>query len=380
MRKIIAALLFLNLLFSSHAFAKPGDVAGYIYSTDILAYVNGKPVQSYNIGGKTAVIVEELDSYGFEYWYDGEGRILTINSKQNAVYGDYEIERDVPGKIAGNVYETDIKVIFNAQEIKGYNIGGRTAVCIEDLGTVESDSPNLDYGYSKYLCNFKWDSDKRNVYLNSFGAKARAMKDYLPPKIFVQKRDNTISFKFDQMNEVYSVGSANYSDEFLNDTYKLKPILHNGEKIGTMYIDWKGRVYSDIDERKVYKIVKDLPDVLSFEEAVSYIEENFDIIDTCENEKAKYFLAEKEGEQWRFLLYAQKTKGLVVELADSEAIFKDDAKGNTYLSWHGAGTPGSGIVEMMWYFMEAEEVDFDEWKKYIESWWERYIPPHLAEN
>ena len=24
--------------------------------------------------------------------------------------------------------------------------------------------------------------------------------------------------------------------------------------------------------------------------------------------------------------------------------------------------------------------DFDEWKKYIESWWERYIPPHLAEN
>ena len=24
--------------------------------------------------------------------------------------------------------------------------------------------------------------------------------------------------------------------------------------------------------------------------------------------------------------------------------------------------------------------DFDEWKKYIESWWERYIPPRLAEN
>ncbi|HIW48281.1 MAG TPA: hypothetical protein H9687_03235, partial [Firmicutes bacterium] len=34
--------------------------AGQIYATDIRAYINGVEVPSYNIGGKTAVVVEDI--------------------------------------------------------------------------------------------------------------------------------------------------------------------------------------------------------------------------------------------------------------------------------------------------------------------------------
>ena len=58
---------------SSTVLAAYGDVAGYIYSTDILAYINDKPIESYNIGGKTAIIMEDLATgeinYGFDVWY-----------------------------------------------------------------------------------------------------------------------------------------------------------------------------------------------------------------------------------------------------------------------------------------------------------------------
>lgn len=55
-------LFSLILLFSGayiHAQAlEIGAVAGSFYTTDIVAYIDGMAVPSYNIGGKTAVIAE----------------------------------------------------------------------------------------------------------------------------------------------------------------------------------------------------------------------------------------------------------------------------------------------------------------------------------
>ncbi|MBQ7097398.1 MAG: hypothetical protein IJN96_04905, partial [Clostridia bacterium] len=67
MKKILIAFFTATVILSGLSVsAKPGDIAGKIYSTDIIAYVNDKPIESYNIGGKTAIIMEDLDeSYGF---------------------------------------------------------------------------------------------------------------------------------------------------------------------------------------------------------------------------------------------------------------------------------------------------------------------------
>lgn len=62
MKKLLASILSIMIILpiSSTVLAANGDVAGYIYSTDILAYVNDRPIESYNIGGKTAIIMEDL--------------------------------------------------------------------------------------------------------------------------------------------------------------------------------------------------------------------------------------------------------------------------------------------------------------------------------
>ena len=60
MKPTVWILLFALLFFTLPTQAANGDVIGSIYSTDILAYVNGRPIRSYNIGGKTVILVEDL--------------------------------------------------------------------------------------------------------------------------------------------------------------------------------------------------------------------------------------------------------------------------------------------------------------------------------
>lgn len=93
-------------------------------------------------------------NYGFEIWYEDESRKLTVNSNSGRGYGECDVKRGTVGEITGEIYETDIKEVFNAKEVPGYNIGGKTTICIEDLGTVTDESKNFAYGYSDYMCNF----------------------------------------------------------------------------------------------------------------------------------------------------------------------------------------------------------------------------------
>ena len=59
---------------SSTVLAANGDVAGYIYSTDILAYVNDRPIESYNIGGKTAIIIKSANKVAEAHYYRMKGK------------------------------------------------------------------------------------------------------------------------------------------------------------------------------------------------------------------------------------------------------------------------------------------------------------------
>ena len=61
MKKIIFAAAAASMLIASSACADAenvGDVIGEIYSTDILATVDNVPIPSYNIGGRTVIVLE----------------------------------------------------------------------------------------------------------------------------------------------------------------------------------------------------------------------------------------------------------------------------------------------------------------------------------
>ena len=167
MKKTISLVLILSILLSIPAFAQTG-IVGQIYSTDILTYVNGKPIQGYNIGGRTVVIAEDLIGYGFSVHWDESLRELKIESDfDKGNVNPAPVARDKVGQILGNVYKTDIKTYYNGIFIEGYNIGGRTAVCLEDLGDI-TNSPNAPYGYSDYLGKAVWDEENRIISYTSF--------------------------------------------------------------------------------------------------------------------------------------------------------------------------------------------------------------------
>lgn len=345
-------LLLSVLLFgiSYNVLAANGDIAGNIYSTDILAYVNGKTINSYNIGGKTAVIVEDLSGdadYGFNVWYSDDTRTLTVNSNGSNGYGELEVQRGKSGKITGNIYETDIKVIFNSKEVKGYNIGGKTAVCIEDLGTVTEDSPNYGYGYSEYLCNFNWDGDNRIVSLNTFQSGNYTFDKYPDHKLKFLLTDNKLSCSFDQMNPYYCYLEFNLTEEFKTEKYIIKPVFFDNEEVGIMYIDEDGFPVTRFDITKFSEHTKDIAVVLSYEEAKQYVTDNFNIIDMREDEFASIYIA--EADNVKYLLFAMKNGGFLVQSSYDEYIteveFREDENGDLYLySYPHAGTPGSGTV------------------------------------
>ena len=230
MKKTLLFAMILVLVMP--CFAANGDIAGEIYSTDILTYVNGKLVEGYNIGGKTAVVIEDLSKgYGVTFNYDEELRLLTADALwyRNYMSGyQPDIARGVPGKVVDNIYETDIKVVLNGKEVAGYNIGGRTAVVIEDIGAVKG-GPNAKYGYSEYLCNAEWSETDRTIKLNfvdgykiGIGTNPVAIT---VPSVNITEKDDVLIAEYNPLNDIHSdINVWANTDEFIEDKYVLKPM------------------------------------------------------------------------------------------------------------------------------------------------------------
>lgn len=169
MKKPIALTLLLALILSLVPVVAADDAPTVVYSTNILAEVDGHPIPSYNIGGYTCIVMEDLQYYGFNVTWDPD--TATISAESAPVDTDYtvyaDIERGVGGSITGSVYETNIRAFVNGLPIESYNIGGYTCVCIETLGDL-SESVNAAYGYSNYLMSASWDAENAIISLATF--------------------------------------------------------------------------------------------------------------------------------------------------------------------------------------------------------------------
>ncbi len=235
MKKFTLFLMLICILTSVTVFAadKPD---GHIYSTDILTFVNGSPINGYNIGGKTVIIAEDLAGYGFDVEYDDTIRTLRIKSYFNRGYGEKpEVQRGKVGEIVGNIYKTDIKCYYNGLLIVGYNIGGRTAICIEDMGDT-TVSPNGDYGYSQYLGKAHWDGENRIISYESYiDNKAdilgisRVYHKFKDNVIYTYSDDFCMHSEFSATENGVVVGTYTYSPGTGMSKYILKPLYFDNK-------------------------------------------------------------------------------------------------------------------------------------------------------
>ena len=177
-------VIFVFLMIGINCHAAVGDKVGDIYSTDIRAFINDIPVMAYNIGGRTCVAIEEVTT---GYSYNDKFRMLLVSSfapeyliKDSSFSQNSEI-----GEIVGDIYSTDIKTLFYDKEILSYNIGGKTCVAIEDIG---SDNDFSSIG-GKYI----WDPNERTIKLEYLYDNKHSLVEIQNKYKYGIKIENTIA-------------------------------------------------------------------------------------------------------------------------------------------------------------------------------------------
>ena len=131
--------------------AANGDIAGTLYTTDILTEVDGKPIKSYSLDGETLIALEDLKDYGFEVYYNDNVRsvFVTRTGVADPSFSPY-IERGIVGSTAGYYYESDIRAFVNGKEIEAYSLDGKMVAKVELIGTEYLDGSHPFYSSYSY--------------------------------------------------------------------------------------------------------------------------------------------------------------------------------------------------------------------------------------
>ena len=142
MKKILSLALALALTagFTVNAYAAE-EVIGHALYTDIVTEIDGHPIASYNVGGHTAVMVQDLNWYGlYVYWNEAARAVYVWPGSARPGGVSVETPEYVPqppegkvGDAAYPIYASDIKVYVAGEEKESFNIGGHVMVYLSDL-------------------------------------------------------------------------------------------------------------------------------------------------------------------------------------------------------------------------------------------------------
>lgn len=157
---LITFLLCALMLTAPAVALAPGDPLGWVLHSDITASIDGHPIRSYNIGGNTYVVAEDLMQYGFRVEWNAAARQLIIHTDRTASPDAYTADyTPVPGRYPAGTpampyLYTDITVRIGEMPVIGYNIGGYTCVGMDDLAAVFAEE-------------YVWDAAARELRLSS---------------------------------------------------------------------------------------------------------------------------------------------------------------------------------------------------------------------
>lgn len=201
--------------------AASGDVAGNIYSTDIKACINGVWVDSYNIGGKTVVIVEDITN---QFKYADKNRTLSITDlNPEFLISGSKAYNEKTGTPVGKIYETNIKTYFRGKELTCYSLDGKMAVEIEELG---ADNELSSIG-GKYI----WDADKRTISLEIMYRYSSELHDILREKtlnMVINGEGDVLTAEFVPV----AITNGSILGEGVRPDNSITPVTYGSEVIG----------------------------------------------------------------------------------------------------------------------------------------------------
>ena len=129
----LAAIFVLSLAIAALP-VSAAEVIGQVLSTDIRAYINGYEIPAYNIDGKLAVVVADLNHYGFATQYDNGARKTTVTRKNSAFTPVAASSASLPvGTPVMSVYSSDITVELDGERVQAFNVDNRMAIYFSEL-------------------------------------------------------------------------------------------------------------------------------------------------------------------------------------------------------------------------------------------------------
>ncbi len=225
MKKRIALFLVAVIMMAASVtgFAANGDIVGKIYSTDIQACINGVWVDSYNIGGLTAVIVEDITNQ-YRYYDDFRTLIIDDFAPERLVSGTNQSSQ-TPGKVVGNLYESDIKTYFRGKGLSSFSLNGKTAVIIEELG--------MNNAFSETGGCYIWNPELRTITLESAYRYPYSMRNMLEDtgyNIILNQSDYTYRLEAEPVPAPLTGGYILLEQEIPDNA--MIPVTYKGEIIG----------------------------------------------------------------------------------------------------------------------------------------------------
>lgn len=115
---------------------RAGAKLGDILNSDIVAYINGNAIPSWNVEKKTVIVAEELVNYGFDVVWSDANQTLSISYNASKKVTPIATTKNTkkPGSIYCPYIASNIRTDIAGKEVQAYNIKGATLVNIEDLG------------------------------------------------------------------------------------------------------------------------------------------------------------------------------------------------------------------------------------------------------
>ncbi|WZL73193.1 hypothetical protein QBE52_00170 [Clostridiaceae bacterium 35-E11] len=94
--------------------------------------VNGIFIPSYEVQGKTAICIEDLEYYGYKMSWDPQKRMTHFVYAPSEAKGTQGVDTYTI-KESGDIYYSDIEIYFKGHKIPNYNTGGYSLVAIDKL-------------------------------------------------------------------------------------------------------------------------------------------------------------------------------------------------------------------------------------------------------
>ncbi len=212
--RLVSLLLALTLcctaLVLPTSAAQPGEPMGWVLYTDIVAYIDGHPIRSYNIAGSTYVVVEDLMAYGFAVTWDPSVPRLVIGDRTGGVTSTYTPAENTgtPGAPAMPYLYTDITTWIHDTQVTGYNIGGYTVICMDDLARFYAD----DYVWDP--ANLALRMTVKSPVTEPTPPPAPVQRELTAEEIYAACAPSVFYIEvYDAKGELYSSGSGFFLDE-----------------------------------------------------------------------------------------------------------------------------------------------------------------------